>query len=123
MRPTFDEAKVQPAVRPAIQAFHADLLGQVQALIASHDVVVVGMAINPFPGRARRLLEAQGIAYEYLGIGSYFSGWRQRLALKLWTGWATFPMIFVKGTFIGGFQDLQRLVSSGELSTLLGRSS
>ncbi len=123
MRPTFDEAKVHPAVRPAIQAFHADLLGQVQALIASHDVVVVGMAINPFPGRARRLLEAQGIAYEYLGIGSYFSGWRQRLALKLWTGWATFPMIFVKGTFIGGFQDLQRLVSSGELSTLLGRSS
>ena len=31
------------------------------------------------------------------------------LPLKLWTGWTTFPMIFVNGQFIGGFNDLVKL--------------
>ena len=75
--------------------------------------------MNPFPGRARRLLDEQGIRYEYLGIGSYLSQWRPRLALKMWSGWPTFPMIFVKRTLIGGFMDLKRLVDSGELAKLL----
>jgi glutaredoxin-related protein len=119
MRPTLDEAKVHPAARSAIESYQADLLSRVKELVAKHDLVVVGMTMNPFPGRARRLLEEKGIAYEYLGIGSYLSGWRQRLVLKLWTGWVTFPMIFVKGTFIGGFQDLKRLIDQNELQALL----
>ncbi len=77
------------------------------------------MAMNPFPGRARRLLDEQGIRYEYLGLGSYFSEWRRRLALKMWTGWPTFPMIFVKRSFVGGYKDLKGLVDSGQLATLL----
>jgi monothiol glutaredoxin len=34
----------------------------------------------------------------YLEYGSYTKGWRRRLALKMWTGWPTFPMIFVDVT-------------------------
>jgi monothiol glutaredoxin len=37
----------------------------------------------------------------------------------MWTGWPTFPMIFVKGELIGGFQDLERLIVSGELQSSL----
>ncbi len=77
------------------------------------------MTQNPFPKRARRLLDSLGIAYEYLGIGSYFSEWRKRLVLKMWTGWPTFPMIFVDGVLIGGFEDLVPLVESGELKRIL----
>jgi len=51
--------------------------------------------------------------------GSYLSQWRRRNALKMWTGWPTFPMIFVRGTLIGGASDLERLVTSGELKALL----
>jgi len=120
MRPTLDYENVHPAVRPIMQAYQAELVARARELIGRHDVVVLGMTMNPFPGRARRLLEKHGIAYEYLGVGSYLSGWRQRLGLKLWSGWATFPMIFVKGTLIGGFQDLERLVEAGELKALLG---
>ena len=77
------------------------------------------MTQNPFPKRARRLLDSQGIAYEYLAIGSYLSEWRKRLVLKMWTGWPTFPMIFIDGVLIGGFQDLERLVESGDLKKML----
>jgi monothiol glutaredoxin len=118
-RAVFDPDKVHPAVAEKLGSYQADLLKRVRSLIEEHDVVVVGMSMNPFPGRARRLLEQRGVKYEYLGLGSYLSQWRVRLALKMWTGWPTFPMIFVKGTFIGGFADLQRLVDSDELSRLL----
>jgi glutaredoxin-related protein len=37
----------------------------------------------------------------------------------MWTGWPTFPMVFVRGTLVGGAQDLQALIDSGELKRLL----
>jgi glutaredoxin-related protein len=33
----------------------------------------------------------------------------------MWTGWPTFPMIFIKGVLIGGAADLKRLLDSGEV--------
>jgi glutaredoxin-related protein len=119
VRSTFDPARVHPAIASQLGGYQAELISRVEELIQRHDVVVVGMTMNPFPGRARKLLDAQGIEYEYLGLGSYLSQWRLRLGLKMWTGWPTFPMIFVKRTFIGGFQDLKRLADSGELAKLL----
>jgi glutaredoxin-related protein len=77
------------------------------------------MGQNPFPRKARRLLDQAGIPYHYLGYGSYFSQWRRRNALKMWTGWPTFPMVFVKGVLIGGASDLQALLASGELKRML----
>jgi glutaredoxin-related protein len=82
-------------------------------------VVVVGMRQNPFPRRARRLLDQAGVAYHYLEFGSYFSRWRERTAIKMWCGWPTLPMVFVKGRLIGGAKDLQALLATGELQTLL----
>jgi len=79
----------------------------------------VGMAQNPHPRRARKLLDAHGIPYKYLEYGSYLDNWRRRLALKMWSGWPTFPMIFVKGVLIGGANDLQTLIQSGELVRML----
>jgi glutaredoxin-related protein len=37
----------------------------------------------------------------------------------MWTGWPTMPMVFVRGQLVGGCDDLQRLIDSGELSRLL----
>ena len=99
--------------------YHTTTVSTVKSAIADHDVVVVGMRMNPFPGRARRLLEARNVRYHYLGWGSYLSQWRPRLAIKLWTGWSTFPQIFVRGMLIGGYTDLKRLLSSGEFDQLL----
>ena len=118
-RHILDEAYIHPAIRETLAASHADIVREVQAAIAANSVVVVGMRQNPMPKKARQLLDAQGIAYKYLEYGSYFGEWRRRNALKMWTGWPTFPMIFVKGVLIGGADDLKRLIDSGELAKML----
>ena len=114
-RPILDESRIHPAIREAIATNEASIVEEVKAAIAANDVVVVGMAQNPFPRKARRLLDAVAIQYKYLGYGSYFSQWRRRNALKMWTGWPTFPMVFVKGVLVGGANDLAKLLRSGEL--------
>ena len=119
-RPVLGESQIHPAVRDKIAQHHLEIAREVQAAIARHGVVVVGMAMNPFPRRARRALDAAGVPHHDLDYGSYFSDWRRRNALKMWTGWPTFPMVFVKGQLVGGANDLQRLIDSGELKRLLG---
>jgi len=69
--------------------------------------------------KARRLLEKKGLAYKYIGHGSYLRGWRRRNALKMWTGWPTFPMVFVKGVLVGGASELEKLIASGEIRRML----
>jgi glutaredoxin-related protein len=115
------ETRVHPSIREKLGGLRENSVEEVEALIRQHSVVVVGMSQNPFPRRARKLLDQHGIAYHYVGYGSYLSQWRQRLPLKLWTGWPTFPMIFVNGTLIGGYQDLERLLKSGEFQELLSQ--
>jgi monothiol glutaredoxin len=120
-RPILDEAHIHPAIRDQIATANADIVREVQSAISANDVVVVGMAQNPFPRKARKALDALGTPYKYLEYGSYFGQWHRRGALKMWTGWQTFPMIFVKGILVGGASDLQRLIDAGEFKRMLGR--
>lgn len=119
-RQILDESHLHPAIRDQVANLHADIVHNVQAASVSNPVLVVGMAMNPFIKRTRRALDKAGIAYHYLGYGSYFSEWKRRGALKMWSGWPTFPMVFVKGQLIGGAEDIEKLVASGELRRLLG---
>jgi glutaredoxin-related protein len=118
-RNILEETQIHPAIRKVISDDNADIVREVQAAIADNTVVVVGMAQNPFPRKARKALDAIGAPYKYLEFGNYFGQWRRRNALKMWTGWSTFPMVFVKGVLVGGATDLQRLIDSGEFSRLL----
>ena len=118
-RNILDEAHTHPAIRQTIANNNADIIREVQAAIAANDVVVVGMKQNPFPKKARKALDAAGIRHHDIDYGSYLGEWRRRNALKMWAGWPTFPMVFVKGTLVGGAQDLQRLIESGELKRLI----
>ena len=113
-RPVLPEAQIHPAVREKIANYRTDVVKEVQAA-AANDIVVVGMRQNPHPKKARKALDAAGLAYQYLEYGSYLGEWRLRLALKMWTGWPTFPMVFVKGVLVGGADDLARLIESGAL--------
>lgn len=118
-RSILDEAHIHPAIRETIARNHADIVEEVLAAIAGNEVVIVGMAQNPFPKKACRTLDAARVPYRYLEYGSYLTGWRRRNALKMWTGWPTFPMVFVTGMLVGGARDLERLVKSGELARML----
>jgi monothiol glutaredoxin len=114
-RAILPESQIHPAVREKIAGYRSDMVKEVQAAVAANEIVVVGMRMNPFPKRARKALDAAGLAYKYLEYGSYLSEYRRRLALKMWTGWPTFPMVFVKGVLVGGAQDVERLIEKGEL--------
>ena len=119
-RTILEEARMHPAIRDRIATLNADIVHNVQAAATSNPVLVVGMAGNPIVRRARKALAAAAIAHHYLEFGSYFKQWRRRNALKMWTGWPTFPMVFVKGALVGGAHEIESLITSGELKRTLG---
>ena len=113
--------------RPAVTAevasaqshFQAEIVAEVRKAIAENDVVVVGMALNPHVGRARKALDAAEVTYTYLGYGGYHSMWKERLAIKLWSGWPTFPQVYVKGRLIGGADATAAMLTDGTFANLL----
>lgn len=118
-RPILSPDRLHPAIRERVATLHQDVLTEVITAVERDDVVVVGMRQNPHPKQARKALDRAGIAHTYLEYGSYLSAWRRRTALKMWTGWPTFPMVFVKGTLVGGASDLIKLIEDGALRAML----
>jgi glutaredoxin-related protein len=116
-----EEHFVAPAALAAMKSFHADVLTEVQEAVARNAVVVVGMAQNPHVRRVRAALDAASVTYAYLEYGSYFSKWRQRLAVKLWSGWPTFPQVFVRGVLVGGEELTKAAIADGSLKSALER--
>jgi len=118
-RPVLEEDRIHPEIRDRIANYRSEIVKEVEEAVNSNAIVVVGMRHNPFPKKARRLLDDAGFRYRYLEYGSYLRDWRRRLALKMWAGWPTFPMVFVKGVLVGGASDLEKLIASGELKEMV----
>lgn len=117
--PTPTRPPAHPTALALQEAFHPDVVKEVADAVAANPVVVVGMAWNVPVRIGRRALADAGIAHTYLEYGNYVVGWKRRLAIKLWAGWPTFPMIFVHGRLIGGGSEAKKLLASGELPKLV----
>lgn len=111
-----------PAVSSYLDDYHREVVDRVRAAVEAHPVVVVGMAWNPHVAKARKALTEAGIDHEYIEIGNYLTGWRPRLAIKLWSGWPTFPQVFVRGTLVGGNKRTRQAIEDGSLRALLKES-
>lgn len=118
-RLTLSSERLSPEADRAINSFHAGIVRSVQQAVERDRVVVVGMAQNPFVYKARKALNDAGISFTYLEYGSYLNQWKERLAIKLWSGWPTFPQVFVKGVLIGGANDTIRALQDGSLKKRL----
>ena len=116
-RPRLEDRSLAPAALAHMEGYHADVVRQVQDAVKSERVVVVGMAQNPHVGNVRKALDQAGVSYKYLEFGSYFSQWKQRLAIKLWSGFPTFPQVFVNGTLIGGEDLTKAALADGSLKS------
>jgi monothiol glutaredoxin len=114
-RPLHDPSRIAPGVLEKMTSFHGDTVREVDDAIKAHDVVVVGMAQNPFVKKVRKALDEAGVKFHYLEYGSYLSEWKKRLALKMWSGWPTFPMVFVKGELLGGEDLTKAAIARGDL--------
>ncbi len=121
-RPLLDPDAASAAAIAARTGFHASTVEEVRAAVAREKLVIVGMAWNPSVKKARNILTEQKLAFTYLEYGNYISGWRQRLAIKLWSGWPTFPQVYVQGRLIGGCSDLQAAIKDGTFQKLLESS-
>ena len=69
----------------------------------------------PFCVRAKRLLEARGIPFEEVDVGSD-DALREEIMQR--TGRRTVPQIFIDERSIGGFEELAALDAAGELAAL-----
>jgi monothiol glutaredoxin len=108
MRKTLSSEKIHKGAHMAMGYFHTEVVSEVEKAVASNEWVIIGMAQNPVVRKARRILDKRDIKYRYLEYGSYFGDWKKRLAIKLWSGWPTFPQVFHKGVLIGGAKDLEK---------------
>jgi monothiol glutaredoxin len=115
-RLVLDPARIAPAAAEKLQT-HAAVVSEVALAVEKHAVVVVGMAQNPHVGNVRKALREANIEFEYLEYGSYFSEWKKRLAIKQWSGWPTFPQVFVRGVLIGGEDLTKAALADGTLQS------
>ena len=115
-RHILDDQHLHPDIRDKVATHHAEIVETVLQAIQKNDYVAVGMAQNPEVSKVRKALSEAGLVHAYLECGSYFSQWRRRNALKMWTGWPTFPMVFHKGVLLGGHKDTKALLAQGALT-------
>jgi len=119
-RPKLEERFISPSALSAMEGFHSKVVGEVAEIVARDPVVVLGMAQNPHVRAVRRALDEAGVPYTYMEYGSYLSRWRERLAIKLWSGWPTFPQVFVRGVLLGGADLAKAALADGSLEKSLG---
>jgi len=106
MRKILTEKQITPSAALAIKGYYPEVIEEIEKAIVANEWVIVGVAYNPFVVRARKFLTENDIKFLYIEHGSYTSGWKPRLAIKMWSGWPTFPQIFHETKLVGGFQDL-----------------
>ncbi|MBC7466639.1 MAG: glutaredoxin [Bdellovibrio sp.] len=107
MRKILSADKVHAEASKKILAYHSPIVDEVESAIKGNEWVIVGMRQNPVVKSAKKLLTEKNIRFHYIEHGSYFSEWKKRLAIKLWSGWPTFPQVFHNGILIGGYEDLK----------------
>lgn len=118
-RHILDQSAINPGIATRIGGGYEETISEVKNALADSAVVVVGMAQNPYCKKACKQLDSVNINYSYLEYGSYLKQWHRRLALKMWTGWPTFPMVFVNGVLQGGNDEVAALLASGQLQRML----
>lgn len=111
MREVLANDHLGPEAAAAISSYHAGVVKEVKDAVTSNKIVVVGMSQNPFVKKARKALGEANMTFKYLEYGGYLSMWKPRLAIKLWSGWPTYPQVFVNGKLIGGYKELSQALS------------
>jgi glutaredoxin 3 len=81
------------------------------------NIVMYTSAVCPFCIRAKRLLDAKGVAYEERMLD--LSPESRQMLVDL-TGRYTVPQILIDDTPVGGFDEISALDRAGELDGLLG---
>ena len=112
---------IGPHAQEYLDNFHPKVVQEVIETVEKNDVVVIGMFLNTSVMKVRKALSDENIEYVYLEYGGYFSKWKARLAIKLWSGWPTYPQVFIKGQLMGGNVRTQKALADGSLQKILAQ--
>ena len=92
----------------------------VEAAIASDDLVFFDLSSCPYCRKAEKALKAAGISYKKIPIGPY------KAALRSQTGKGSAPHVWVKGEYVGGCNDgteswhgVLPMIKSGKLQQMM----
>lgn len=81
-------------------------------------VKVYTTPICPYCSNAKQLLQSKGVDYEEIGMHDLSREERMELMQKT-NNYRTVPQIFVGETFVGGFDELNKLNQEGRLDEML----
>ncbi|PIE47024.1 MAG: glutaredoxin 3 [Gammaproteobacteria bacterium] len=81
-------------------------------------VTLYSTPVCPYCSNAKQLLTSKGIEYTEIGMMSLSAEERTEL-MKKTNNYRTVPQIFIGDTFIGGFDDLNKLNQEGKLDKML----
>jgi glutaredoxin 3 len=84
--------------------------------MAAPEVIMYSADWCGYCARARRLLDAKGIAYQEIDVDVVEGAQAQ---LKARTGCSSIPQIFINDQYIGGSDELHALDADGRLDSLL----
>ena len=82
-----------------------------------HVVEIYVKTTCPYCWRAKGLLQSKGVEYHEIVID--FGGPRREEMIQRANGRTTVPQIFIRGTHVGGCDDLMALERAGRLEALL----
>jgi glutaredoxin 3 len=81
-------------------------------------VIVYSTPICPYCSNAKQLLTSKGVEYQEIGMHDMSREERMELMQKT-NNYRTVPQIFVGDTFVGGFDELNKLNQAGKLDEML----
>ena len=83
-------------------------------MINNYGIVVIGVKFSPKNIYVNSLLQNTDHNVKELYLRPWMLDKDKKLAVMLWSGWPTFPQIFIRGMLIGGEQELRRAIRNGE---------
>lgn len=81
-------------------------------------VVLYTKSTCPYCINAKKLLDSKGVAYHEVLFPELSDDEKDALSQKT-NGYRTVPQIFINDTFVGGFDQLNKLNQEGKLDTML----
>ena len=111
----------RPVCRPAFpkcRAFSA-AAGSAAELAASSDVVVFSKTTCGFCAKTKATLEGLSVPFTAIELDTLPDGAALQAELATLSGQRTVPNVYVKGTHLGGNDDMQAAVRSGEFQKML----
>ena len=82
-------------------------------------MMIFSKSFCPYCMQTKKLFSDLGVSPTVLELDIHGDGFEMQSALQSLTGQRTVPNVFINGTHVGGNDDTQRAVQSGELDKLL----